>query len=202
MVRSDLKLAGGFNAVGLSQGGLVLRGYVERFNRPPIRTLVTVCAPHAGVAKCPAEQEICRLAVRWWPYTSPFAFSDYWKDVTDRDAYLSKSQWLADVNNERQTKNETYRSNMIALKRYVLVMALNDTIVIPALSEHHSFWKWGQSYDEEPLRSSEGYIGDYIGLRTLDMAGKLFLHAFVGGHLQFSGDFWEKTILPYLGEDI
>lgn len=35
-VQSDPKLAGGFNVVGLSQGGLVVRGYIQQYNNPPV----------------------------------------------------------------------------------------------------------------------------------------------------------------------
>lgn len=43
------ELREGFNAVGLSQGGIYLRGYVERYNLnpayPAIKTLVTLGSP-------------------------------------------------------------------------------------------------------------------------------------------------------------
>ena len=42
LVKADARLANGFHAVGLSQGGLVLRGYVERHNDPPVRRLISV----------------------------------------------------------------------------------------------------------------------------------------------------------------
>ena len=69
------------------------------------------------------------------PYTAPIAFSDYWKDVSDESKYLSKNRWLADMNNEKSTKNATYVANMKSLDNLVLVEALNDTIVVPHSSE-------------------------------------------------------------------
>jgi palmitoyl-protein thioesterase len=45
-------LSNGFNAVGLSQGGLFLRAYVQLCDDGPrIRNLVTVGSPHFGVAE-------------------------------------------------------------------------------------------------------------------------------------------------------
>lgn len=38
---NDPKLAKGFNAIGFSQGGQFLRGYVEKFNNPPVYNLIT-----------------------------------------------------------------------------------------------------------------------------------------------------------------
>ena len=55
MVTADAKLSKGFHAVGLSQGGLVLRGYVETKNDPPVRRFVSVCVPHAGIGVCPSS---------------------------------------------------------------------------------------------------------------------------------------------------
>ena len=54
-VKQDERLAGGFHAVGLSQGGLVLRGYVEQYNDPPVHHLISVCSPHAGIGSCPSS---------------------------------------------------------------------------------------------------------------------------------------------------
>ncbi|CAI5948050.1 unnamed protein product [Closterium sp. NIES-64] len=47
------QLAGGFNAIGISQGGLLFRAYVQRCNSPPVRTLITLGSPHAGMAALP-----------------------------------------------------------------------------------------------------------------------------------------------------
>ncbi|MDR3738002.1 MAG: hypothetical protein P4L40_03190 [Terracidiphilus sp.] len=47
-VRADPKLADGFNVVGLSQGGLIVRAYVEQYNDPPVYNLVSIC----GVQVC------------------------------------------------------------------------------------------------------------------------------------------------------
>jgi palmitoyl-protein thioesterase len=43
VVQADAKLAGGFNVVGLSQGGLIVRAYVQQVNNPPVYNLVSIC---------------------------------------------------------------------------------------------------------------------------------------------------------------
>ena len=52
-VCKDLKLVkglqNGFNGVGFSQGGLMMRAYLQRCNDPPILNLVTFGSPHAGL---------------------------------------------------------------------------------------------------------------------------------------------------------
>jgi len=52
-VQADPKLKGGFNAVGLSQGNLVIRAYIQLYNDPPVKTYLSMCGPHGGVGTCP-----------------------------------------------------------------------------------------------------------------------------------------------------
>jgi palmitoyl-protein thioesterase len=47
------KLAGGVNAVGFSQGGQLMRAYVQRCNDPPVKTLITMGGQHMGIAEIP-----------------------------------------------------------------------------------------------------------------------------------------------------
>lgn len=47
------ELRQGFHAVGFSQGGLLLRAYVQRCNDPPVRRLITLGSPHWGVEAIP-----------------------------------------------------------------------------------------------------------------------------------------------------
>ena len=138
-VRSDQKLSDGFHAVGFSQGGLVLRGYVELHNEPPIKRFISVCAPHGGVGACPSSPIYNAVCPLWKlaPYTAPLAFADYWKDPTDQKTYLARSRWLAEMNNERNEKKEIYKQQMLKLERYVLVEATNDTTISPHASESH-----------------------------------------------------------------
>lgn len=55
-------------------------------------------------------------------------------------------------------------------------MASDDSMVIPNVSEQHSFWKWGSSTEKVDLRESPGYLGDWLGLKTMDQSKKLDLH--------------------------
>lgn len=49
------------------------------------------------------------------------------------------------------------------------------------------------------MRDSEGYQGDWIGLQTLDKAGKITESSFDGEHIRFTSEYWDETVLPYLG---
>ncbi|KAJ9092444.1 hypothetical protein QFC21_006826 [Naganishia friedmannii] len=50
-LREVPELTGGFDAIGFSQGGLFMRDYVQRYNHPPVRNLLTFGSPHMGVAR-------------------------------------------------------------------------------------------------------------------------------------------------------
>ena len=204
-VRADPKLKDGFTAVGLSQGNLVIRAYIEKINDPLVHKWVSICGPNNGIGTCPKNalyEAVCPL----WKlpkYSAPTAFSDYWKDSEDESGYLAQSRFLADLNNEREQKNSTYRANMASLKKLVLVEAMNDTMVVPHASESFGFWKWGESGKHAtvvPMRDTKAYAEDFIGLQTLDKAGKIDMLTYEGDHLQFSSDFWTSKILPYLGD--
>lgn len=102
------------------------------------------------------------------------------------------------MNNEKDQKNTDYKKNILSLKKFVLVMASDDTMVIPNVSEHFSFWKWGDNTVKVLLKDSEGYKGDWLGLMTLDKSSRLELLEYTGDHLRFSNDFWNNNILPFL----
>ena len=55
VIRADARLRAGYHAVGLSQGGLLLRGVAQLCPapRPPMRSLVTLGSPHQGIFGIP-----------------------------------------------------------------------------------------------------------------------------------------------------
>ena len=66
-------------------------------------------------------------------YTLNTYFFQYWHDPVHFDQYLEKSQFIADINNERPLKNETYKENLLKLENLVLVKN-SDVSVCIALS--------------------------------------------------------------------
>lgn len=61
-----LSTAPAIDAVGFSQGGQFLRAYVERCNKPPVRSLVTFGSQHNGITAfrdCAPTDWICRTAM-------------------------------------------------------------------------------------------------------------------------------------------
>lgn len=52
-IRNDERFKNGYNGVGLSQGGLFMRGLVQICPHPQINNLITLASPHQGVYSYP-----------------------------------------------------------------------------------------------------------------------------------------------------
>ena len=48
-IYNNSALLNGFDFIGLSQGGLLARGYLNKCNKFPVRNLITIVSPHGGV---------------------------------------------------------------------------------------------------------------------------------------------------------
>lgn len=57
--------------------------------------------------------------------------AQYYKDPRRLEEYLAKSNFLADINNERPAKNITYAKNIAKLDNLVLYMFEDDSQVVP-----------------------------------------------------------------------
>lgn len=128
-VLADGNLSRGFNAVGLSQGGLIVRAYVQKHgddaSYPAVHNLVSLCGPQGGVGDCPGgtPKSLCSVG-KSFMYGAGLSFSGYWKDTSgDADkakaTYLEKSPYLADLNNDKDEKNDVYVKNLQAVNKCV-----------------------------------------------------------------------------------
>ncbi|XP_055655917.1 palmitoyl-protein thioesterase 1 [Falco peregrinus] len=181
-----------------------------------------------GFPRCPGESShICdwiRKTLDLGAYTQAvqehLVQAEYWHDPLKEDDYRKNSIFLADINQERvrtwlmakwfssdldlfsiafiQGINETYKKNLMALKKFVMVKFLNDTMVDPPISEWFGFYKSGQAKETIPLKETLLYKEDRLGLQEMDKAGKLVFLGVKGDHLHFSEEWFYTTILPFL----
>jgi len=165
---------------------------------------ISICGPQNGVGTCPGGTPgfICDL-FKLGPYTAKLSFAGYWKEVDNEPQYLQESTFLADINNERDSKNQTYAQRLTSLNKYVLVMALNDTVVIPQESEQHGFWKWNDTThtEVEGIFQTQAFQENWLGLYTLFQNNKLDFYNFTGEHIRFTQQFWQDSILPYFDNE-
>ncbi|KAF7859551.1 hypothetical protein EAF04_008632 [Stromatinia cepivora] len=194
------------DAIGFSQGGQFLRGYISRCNAPPIRSLLTFGSQHNGISSfqgCAPADFLCRgaqtlLRANTWStfVQSRLVPAQYFRDPENLDPYLESSNFLADINNERVLKNETYKSNMEKLERFVMYVFEDDTTVIPKES---GWWAEVNGTEITPLKERAIYKEDWIGLKTLDEAGKLVFKTIPGGHMTLGEEMLEKAFKEYFG---
>ncbi|KAL4875615.1 palmitoyl-protein thioesterase precursor [Aspergillus karnatakaensis] len=203
-----LSTAPAVNALGFSQGGQFLRGYIERCNNPPVRNLVTFGSQHNGISEfqeCQWTDFACRGAealLRWGKWSSlvqsQFVPAQYFRDPAELKPYLQNSNFLADINNERVLKNQTYKENLSKLNRFAMFLFEDDTIVHPVESS------WFAEIDPEsgdviPLRERQIYKEDWLGLKEIDERGGLEFGTLQGDHMQLHEDDLERVFKEYFG---
>jgi len=214
-VRADPKLAQGFNAFGLSQGNNLIRGYIAKYNDPPVHTFLSVNGINAGVgafpdcspqgkvvgSACEALSEVLgQLAYN--PIAQGVLFqADYFRDPskTNTSQYKTYSQ-LAQWNNEGDVRNSTLNEGFAKTDQFVWVLGTEDTVVWPREGE----W-WGAMDPSDPwhtvlpMNETEWYREDLFGLRTADEAGKNHFESFQGNHLGFTTAEFLGWIDEYFG---
>ncbi|XP_024058308.2 palmitoyl-protein thioesterase 1 [Terrapene carolina triunguis] len=204
----DPRLQGGYNSMGFSQGGQFLRAVAQRCPSPPMFNLISIGGQHQGVfgfPRCPGEKSrICdwlRKMLDLGVYTKVIqerlVQAEYWHDPVKEDEYRKNSIFLADINQEKGI-NETYKKNLMALKKFVMVKFLNDSMVDPPASEWFGYYRSGQAKETIPLQETSLYTKDQLGLQQMDKAGKLVFLSVAADHLRFSEEWFYTNIIPFL----
>jgi len=197
--------------IGYSQGGLITSGYVQRYNNPPVHNYITWSSPHGGQFGIPAAEWTWVFRDIWEMMYDPLiqdhiSFAQYWRDPFELQEYLDKSIFLADLNNARPQKNDTYRKNMMSLNNLILLSSTVDDIIIPATSG------WFESFEENDdkivvaLRDSVLYKEDWLGLKFLDLNHKLNLYSCDCPHPDYPSEschvIFNTFTLPYLNNTL
>ncbi|EGD79194.1 palmitoyl-protein thioesterase 1 [Salpingoeca rosetta] len=213
-LKSDPNLKNGFNAVGFSQGGQFLRAYVQRCNDPPVHNLVTLGGQHMGVTDIPhctaTNATLCQLmaeALSVGAYVDGIrnysVQAQYFRSAFEYKKYLEKNIFLADLNNERATKNATYKQNLASLNRFVLIEFSEDTMVVPRESSQFGYFKEGAMKEIVPMRQQPIYTEDWIGLQQLDKDNRIVEKKCPGDHLQFTMKYFlDNVISPFLNNTV
>ena len=201
-----LSKAPAINALGFSQGGQFLRAYIERCNNPRVENLVTFGSQHNGISEfqeCAAADWLCQTwrgvlkGNAWGSFSqSRLVPAQYYRDPEDLNNYFEYSNFLADINNERMAKNETYKENIKKLGRFAMFMFADDTTVVPKES---AFFAEVNTTSEEVtnLQERDIYREDWIGLRFLDEEKRLDFRIAEGGHMQLSDEILTDTFHKY-----
>ncbi|KAK6240105.1 hypothetical protein QUC31_005574 [Theobroma cacao] len=208
-VKNMTELSEGYNIVGLSQGNMIGRGIIEFCDGgPPVKNFISLAGPHAGTASIPfcGSALICILLdslIKSEIYSNyvqeHLAPSGYLKIPTDLTDYLKGCRFLPKLNNELNgTRNSTYKERFASLQNLVLIMFEDDTVLIPKETSWFGYYPDGSFDSVLPAQETKLYKEDWIGLKTLDEAGKVKFINVSGNHLQISKSDMKKYIVPYL----
>ncbi|KAJ0717233.1 putative palmitoyl-protein hydrolase [Helianthus annuus] len=206
-VKSMSELNQGYNIVGLSQGNLVGRGVLEFCDgAPPVKNFISVAGPHAGEASvpfcgtglmCVLVDSLIKLAIYSPTLQEHLAPANYIKIPTDLDGYREGCKFLPKLNNEFE-KNATYKERFSSLQNLVLIMFDKETVLVPKETSWFGYFPDGAWDPILPAQETRLYIEDWIGLRTLDEAGRVKFVNVSGRHLDISDDDMKEYIVSYL----
>lgn len=200
------------NGIGFSQGGQFLRGLVQRCDwKTKMNNLLTFGSQHNGINNihCKAGDWVCKgvaavaKANTWTNYAqSHLVPAQYYRTINDTTVqpspeYLENSNFLADINNERKEKNDTYAERIAALNKFVMLIFTEDQTVVP--KESGWFTEVVGEDVKISLQDRKLYKEDWLGLKSLDKKGGLVFGKVKGAHMELSEKVLKPLFEDYLG---
>lgn len=208
-LKSSERYRNGYNAIGLSQGALLLRGIAQMCPDPPMINLISLGGPHQGVYQYPrCEQyfgelkcQLLKYKFNLLAYSRVFqralSPSTYWHDDMNEIRYKHGSSFLAIINNEKIV-NPEYAKNLQRLRRLVLVKYMRDNSVIPNESTQFGFKDgYGRVIN---LEDTELYQKDKLGLKKLKEEGRLMMLDAPLAHLDLDEQWFRENLIEILKE--
>ena len=128
------------NLLGVSQGGLLARCYVEKYSNlvKPVHSLITYGTPHMGIYN--SLIELNRL--------------EYWKNPFRYQNYLVNNDFLAYINNEKLHLDvDLYKQNFLNLDNFLVVWTDLEKVIIPKESTRFEFYNISMAETSGLLKS-------------------------------------------------
>eukprot|EP00792_Barthelona_sp_PAP020_P012620 TRINITY_DN7366_c0_g1_i1.p1 TRINITY_DN7366_c0_g1~~TRINITY_DN7366_c0_g1_i1.p1 ORF type:complete len:328 (-),score=89.36 TRINITY_DN7366_c0_g1_i1:40-984(-) len=220
IIQRNDKLKEGFNVIAHSQGGILIRAYIQFFSHlpgfPNVKRLVQIFSPNGGVYGVPNFSgcigscllNCCGSA----PYCCCFAgysFADYWRDPYNLEAYETSQSVLARLNQcSRLSSNEEKRMNKKTLSEltgWLVIATENDDTVIPYGSPFFDEYKANTKdiiHLDNPEHSLNQNGRDPLGLLQLIKENKIHKCTTTIKHEDgvnvVSKPLYDQVILPFL----
>lgn len=165
------------NLLGVSQGGLLARCYVERYSHKlaGVDSLITYGTPHMGI----------------YYKKIPIPLLHYWKDPFYYEEYLEGNKFLKYMNNDvGHNESELFRKNMEGLEHFQMIWSGYDAVIQPVESAAFEFYNISLAREErkleiESLKHSSNYLQNKIGLMELSKKGGLEIWRYDCSHEEF-----------------
>lgn len=205
-IKNDKNFAGDFTVVGLSQGSLLARYVIQNCDMPgKVKNYISIGGPQMGVGSFPqcTGGSFCKYLNKLVNFAIYNSFvqnhvgpAGYFKDISNYESYLSNSSFLADLNNEKVQKNNSYKQRFQNLEKVILIKFDSDTMIIPKETAWFQFYDKNQSLID--LEKSDFYQLDFIGVKKLNEEKKIQFVALEGNHLRFTMDDVDKYMISTL----
>lgn len=152
-LEADPNLKDGCIIIAHSQGGLVTRYFIERYNNPRVYIYISWGSPQSGVFGTPGTlddrftwlnimEDYTYKVLYTYPVQKWVSFASYWHDPLHYDKYLKKCSFLPYLNNEiNHAYADLFKENICSLHNMVLVQSTAEDIIEPAESCHFGFYK-------------------------------------------------------------
>ena len=167
-----LDLQNGFNFIGISQGGLLARYYIEKCGNYNVNNFITLVTPHGGIYNNLIDKIID---------VDLYSFSSYWRDPYNLDDYKT-NVLLAELNNEVKTPYSKQNKNkMINLNNFIMVYSPYDDVLYPPESGKFSTYM-DNSLDVISLNATTMY--HKLGLCEMESKNKIHIYKTNCSHSQ------------------
>lgn len=189
--------AKGFNLIGISQGGLLARGFVQKCDDVGlVRNLITWVSPHGGVYSYPI------LDIYTPEAQAKNSYPGYWRDPYQYSKYLEYSAYLADLNTENYQANVTqYKARITALSNLVLIWSPLDDVLDPPESGKFGSFDIGV-WPPRVIPVEESLIWPSLGLDWLNITNRLHIYQTDCDHADHVTldclEAWKHYTLPFL----
>jgi len=193
-----------------SQGALACRNALQIMRDSRVGNFISLSGPQMGqfgmigpMAKYfpTLETDLAYLVLYLELAQEIFAPANYWNDPFRQADYLTENLYLPIVNNQTFNPNsEEFKKNFVKTHNVLLFGSPADGIIQPWNSALFDFW----DIDEArmvPLRENPIYTNDWIGLKTLDVQGRLQRFNVPGvEHVGWllREDLFQKYLAPFL----
>ena len=175
------------NFIGISQGGLIVRCLVERYNDLlySVKNVITISSPHMGVYYKNGTEH------KWFHNMEEVTFSEYWKDPFTYDIYLKSKKFLARLNNEvAHTEYNKFKYNFMNINKLILIWSNIDTVIQPQQSPIFNYWDINKAKQEKKLvpvfvNNTKWYSNDNLGLRYLNEVDSIVQYMYQCNHDEF-----------------
>ena len=159
----------GFDFVGMSQGGLLARAYVQLYSTLPVYNLISLVSPQGGVY----IRDVGFINYYSNHMQNGLSFTNYWRDPIKYVEYLASRNTLSKLNCESEC-DAMMKQRLLKLENFIMVYSPNDDVLSPPESGKFSMFK-AFDKDQSVQDVSETKIYQRLGLDILNSQGKLVM---------------------------